>query len=387
MVNNTIKRINSIDMLRGIIMIIMALDHTRDFFSNFYNDPTDLSVSSTPMFFTRWITHYCAPIFVFLSGVSAYLSLNKGKTTKEASWFLFTRGIWLIILELTVVRLGWQFNFDYSTIFVQVIWALGWSMIFLSLLVFLPMPLILSIGAVMVLLHNTLDTVHAADFGSNAIWWNIFHEFGNAPLGAGRFMVIYPLVPWIGVMALGYCFGTLFRKPEAERNRWFHIIGSSAIVLFIVLRYTNAYGDMRPWTVQPAWWRTVLSFINCTKYPPSLLYLLMTIGPAILSLPLLERLSGVLARIFTVYGRVPMFYYLLHIYLIHGMAIGVAMIMDLPLYYFTDTSMMFAPKPGWGFSLPMVYVFWLTAVGILYLPCKWFMNIKLNHKKWWLSYL
>lgn len=368
-------------------MVIMALDHTRDYFSDYYNDPTDLSQASTAMFLTRWITHFCAPIFVFLAGTSAWLSLSKGKTKKEGAFFLLTRGIWLIVLELTIVRAGWQFNVDYTQVFVQVIWAIGWSMIFLAGLIFLPRYLILSIGLLMIAGHNAFDSIHAGSFGEHAVWWNLLHEFGNLHFNGWSFMVIYPLVPWIGVMATGYCFGALFKKPEAERNKWLYTIGISAIVLFIIIRYTNAYGDNRPWAVQPVWWRTVLSFVNTQKYPPSLLYLLMTIGPGIILLPILEKMHNAAGRLFTVYGRVPMFYYILHIYLLHSMVLIGAWIMNIPFHYFIDNDSLFNPKPGWGFSLPYVYAWWLLAVGILYFPCRWFMLIKLNHKKWWLSYI
>jgi uncharacterized membrane protein len=381
------KRVISIDILRGIVMVIMALDHTRDYFTDFFHNPTDLQHASTAMFLTRWITHFCAPVFVFLAGTSAFLSLSKGKSKKEAAVFLLTRGIWLIILELTIVRLGWQFNFDYSQVFVQVIWAIGWSMIFLAGLIFLPMPAILSVGLVMILGHNTLDSIRASSFGEHAMWWNIIHEFGFLQFDGWGAMVIYPLVPWIGVMATGYCFGSLFRQEKKTRNRNLLAIGFSAIGLFIVLRFTNTYGDPNPWSVQPAWWRTVLSFINCEKYPPSLLYLLMTIGPAITLMPLLEKAGNAIGRIFTVFGRVPMFYYIMHIYLLHSMAIIVAALKGIPYRYFTDNDTLFAPKPGWGFSLGAVYAYWLLAVVLLYFPCRWFMRVKTSNKKWWLSYV
>lgn len=253
------RRVNSIDILRGIIMVIMALDHTRDFFSGFYNDPTDLVVASTPMFLTRWITHYCAPVFVFFSGVSAFLSFSKGKTTRQASLFLLSRGIWLIILELTLVRIGWQFNFDYSTIFVQVIWALGWSMICLALLVYLPKPLILTIGIAMIAGHNMLDSIHAADFGTHAIWWNIFHEFGYVNVNQNTgFMVIYPLVPWIGVMATGYCFGSIFKKDEGKGTN-----GSTAQVSLPL--FALSFYDIPIHTVMPG-------FGLCSRHGGALCY-------------------------------------------------------------------------------------------------------------------
>ncbi|WP_276133417.1 DUF1624 domain-containing protein [Polluticoccus soli] len=381
------KRIISIDILRGIVMVIMALDHTRDFFSDFHHNPTDLQYAGTAMFFTRWITHFCAPVFVFLAGTSAYLSLRKCPTKGVTSRFLITRGIWLIILEMTVVRFGWQFNVDYTQVFVQVIWAIGWSMIFLAGLIWLPMPAILTIGLAMITGHNLLDPIHASRFGDDAIWWNLLHESDLTRIGGLNVMVIYPLIPWIGVMATGYCFGTIFRKEENARNKWLYGIGLSAIVAFILIRYINIYGDPTPWASQPTAWHTFLSFINCTKYPPSLLYLLMTIGPAIMALPVLEKMRNSAGRFFTVYGRVPMFYYILHIYLIHAMAIVVALLMNVPIADFMSNEHLFDPKPGWGFSLPWVYAYWLLTVAILYLPCRWFMNVKATHRKWWLSYV
>jgi uncharacterized membrane protein len=382
------NRVISIDILRGIVMVIMALDHTRDFFSNYFNNPTDLTQASTPMFLTRWITHFCAPVFVFLAGTSAWLSLKKGKTKQEASLFLLTRGIWLIILEFTIVRFGWQFNMDLNMLLVQVIWVIGCSMIFLSALIFLPLPLILTISMVLIFGHNMLDSIKAASFGANALWWNIVHEFGFVQLGNNKvFVVIYPLIPWIGVMAAGYCFGYIVQKPAAERNRWLYGIGFSAIALFIVLRAADIYGDPRHWSVQGKWWRTILSFINCEKYPPSLLYLLMTIGPAITLMPLLEKATNAAGRFFTVFGRVPMFYYIMHIYLLHSMAIIVAWLNDVPLHYFLEADTLFAPKPGWGYSLPGVYGWWILAVFILYFPCRWYMAIKMEKKSRLLSYI
>ena len=383
------KRIVSIDILRGIVMVIMALDHVRDYFSSFKAyDALDLQHASTAMFFTRWITHFCAPIFVFLSGTSAFLSIRRGKTKKEASLFLLSRGIWLIILELTIVRFGWQFNIDYSLVFVQVIWAIGWSMIFLALFIFLPLPAIATIALIIIFGHNALDGIHATQFGASGPFWNILHEQGQISYGNhDTLFVLYPLVPWIGVMAAGYCFGSIMLKPQHQRDKTLYAIGISAIVLFIILRATNVYGDPFPWQAQPTWSRSVLAFIKCQKYPPSLLYLLMTIGPAITAMPLLEKLNNGFGKFFTVYGRVPMFYYVLHIYLIHSMALITGLIMGFPSHIFTDNGAIFRPDNGWGFSLPIVYLYWATTVLLLYYPCRWFMQYKANNKKWWLSYI
>jgi len=381
------KRIASIDVLRGIVMVIMALDHTRDYFSNFPYNPTDLEHTNAAMFFTRWVTHYCAPIFIFLSGTSAYLSLSKGKTKKQASVFLLQRGLWLLLLELTIVRFGWLFNLAVTDMVGQVIWAIGWSMVCLAGLIHLPRWAILSFSLLLIFGHNALDGIKAETFGDNALYWRVLHEFGYTKLGDGiGFMVIYPLVPWVGVMATGYVLGVIMQQEEKMRNRMLYTLGITAIVLFIALRYTNLYGDASQWQPQRTGWFTVLSFINCSKYPPSLLYLLMTIGPALVALPLLERINNTATRFFTVFGRVPMFYYILHIYLIHTMALVIALFMSIPANYFTGDNV-FGAKPGWGFDLPMVYVFWLLTIALLYLPCRWFMFVKMNHKKWWLSYI
>lgn len=381
-------RIRSVDILRGIVMVLMALDHTRDYFTDFYNNPTDLSVASTGMFFTRWITHFCAPVFVFLAGTSAFLSLSKKQDKKAASFFLFTRGVWLIVLELTIVRFGWLFNLDYSQTIVQVIWAIGWSMIFLAALIHLPFRWIFIIGLVMVFGHNALDFIPVNTQTGTGLLWHFLHQSGFIQYGTnGSLFVIYPLIPWIGVMAVGYCFGRIMQYNEHKRNRLLYRIGGGAILLFIILRATNLYGDPHPWTVQDSWFRTVLSFVNCEKYPPSLLYLLMTLGPSIMLMPLLERAGANAGRFFTVFGRVPLFYYIAHIYLIHAMALVGAAMLGLPLDYVTDNDLIWVSKPGWGWGLPVVYAVWIAAVLLLYYPSRWFMRVKQQNKQWWLSYL
>ena len=385
---NTAKRIAAIDILRGIIMILMALDHVRDFFSNFkeYN-ALDLQHASAVMFLTRWITHFCAPVFIFLAGASAFLSLSRGKTKKEAFLFLISRGLWLIVLEFTIIRFGWQFNVDYSLVFVQVIWAIGWSMIVLSLLIAFPIPVIAVIALAIIFLHNTLDNIHSVAMGKAAPLWNILHEQGPIAFGDhGTLFVFYPLVPWIGVMAAGYCFGSLLLLPEDRRNKKMYLIGIACLVVFFILRATNMYGDPFPWEPQVTWGRTALAFLKVNKYPPSLLYLLLTIGSAIAAIPLLEKMNNGLGRFFTVYGRVPMFYYILHIYLIHSMALVIGLLLGFPSDIFTSNGGIFNLNNGWGFSLPIVYLCWVCTVVLLYYPCLWFMQLKIRNKSWWLSY-
>jgi uncharacterized membrane protein len=364
------KRIDSIDILRGIVMVIMALDHTRDFFMHVNYDPTDLSRASTALFLTRFITHFCAACFVFLAGTGAFLSLNRGKTKNQASKFLLSRGLWLIVLEITVVHFGWG-----GGQFLQVIWAIGVSMVILSLLIYLPLPVIAGIGLLLIFGHNAFDKVDPTSFTTTGkSLWILLHTQGVIPLWGNEVVfVMYPLVPWVGVMAAGYAFGALFIMDAAKRKKLLLTLGFSAIALFIVIRFFNIYGDAALWSEQPRLYRTVLSFINVSKYPPSLDYLLITLGTGILMLAFLEGRSNKLTNIFVVFGRVPLFYYVLHLYLIHTISILVAGITGL--------------GDAMSFSLPVIYLIWLSVVTILYFPSRWFMRYKQTHKQWWLSYM
>jgi uncharacterized membrane protein len=382
--NASTQRIKSIDILRGIVMIIMALDHTRDFYSNIRFDALDLNQTSVALFLTRWITHFCAPVFVFLSGTSAYLYLSKGKTKKQASVFLFTRGLWLIFIELAIINLSWSFDITYSFLGVQVIWAIGWSMIFLSALVYLKPVYIGLIGILIIGLHNSLDNIHAESFGKFKYLWSFLHEqnFYSYDNGNRFFGIIYPVIPWIGVIAAGFWFGTLYNMQAQKRKDILFRLGVFCLLLFVVLRYSNIYGDLNIWTKQPNWYFTLLSFINCSKYPPSLLFLLITLGIAFIVLALLENAENKLLHIALVYGKVPFFYYILHIVVIHASGIMVAAIMG------TNTPVAFSnTETTWGFNLPGVYIAWILIVAALYLPCYWFMKLKQRRKDWWLSYL
>lgn len=381
-------RLDSIDLLRGIAMVVMALDHVRDFFHYARFDPLDLTQTTPVLFITRWVTHHCAPTFVFLAGTGAFLSLGRGKTKADLARFLLTRGLWLIVLELTAVRFGWMFNFDYSFVFGQVIWALGWAMIVLAALIYLPRIALAVVAFGMIALHNAFDGVSPETFGALGWLWQILHVQSPIEFGAGRvFFVIYPLIPWVGVMAAGYLFGSVLQKEEGERRRTLYRIGFGAIGGFILLRAINIYGDPHPWSAQGTMVNTVLSFIDTHKYPPSLLYLMMTIGPAIAVLPLFERWKGVLAGFLTVFGRVPLFFYVLHIPLIHLLAVGGAMLQGFnPSFLFSNDF------PGmwgasYGFSLPVVYLVWICVVLALYFPCRWFARVKRRRKDVWLSYL
>jgi uncharacterized membrane protein len=384
-------RLDSVDLLRGLVMVIMALDHVRDYFIDVRFDPTDLTQTNAALFFTRWITHFCAPVFVFLAGTAAYLSTVRGKSRGELARFLVSRGFWLILLELTVIRFAWTFDLDIQRIFfVQVIWVLGVSMIVLAGLIYLPLSAIAAIGIAMIAGHNLLDGVQSAGaFGANssAGWiWTILHVQGVTTLPGGlRLFVAYPLIPWIGVMAVGYAFGSLLTRPEAARRRSLLLLGGGLTAGFIVLRALNVYGDPSPWSEQSSPLFTVLSFLNTTKYPPSLLFLMMTLGPAIMLLVPFERWTGAVARFFIVYGRVPLFFYVLHLYLIHAIAVLVAGATG----FGTQALMrewMLIPE-GWGFSLAVVYLIWVGVVLALYPLCRWFAGVKARRREAWLSYL
>jgi uncharacterized membrane protein len=381
-------RLNSVDFLRGLVIVIMALDHARDFFTNVPFDPTDLTQTTAPLFFTRWVTHFCAPVFVFLAGTSAYLYQARGKSHREVSWFLLTRGLWLVVLEWTVVRWAWMFNLGYTTelLFVQVIWVIGVSMIILAGLVHLPLGAVAAVGIAMIAGHNLLDGVTAESLGRWAPLWILLHVQAPIPLrGDQIFFVIYPLVPWIGVMAAGYAFGRLLQRPAEERRLLLIRLGAGLTAAFLVIRAINVYGDPAPWAVQESAGRTALSFLNTTKYPPSLLFLLMTLGPAIALLPFFERLRGPLARVVTVYGRVPLFFYVLHLFLIHALALLVGTLAGFEPGSFLRVWMFF--PEAWGYGLQTVYLVWVGVVLALYPLCRWFAGVKARRREAWLSYL
>jgi uncharacterized membrane protein len=391
------KRIESIDLLRGIIMLIMALDHVRDYFhaDAYVFDPTDLHRTSIFLFFTRWITHFCAPIFMLLAGVSA--SLYGGKNGRKAvSFFLLTRGLWLIFLEVFVVTLEWTFNPHYPAFILQVIWAFGLSMIVLSLLVYLPRPIIFVIGCILVAGHNLLDGVHVAGNGAANFFWDILHEqhFSGFSFGPPNPIVGYPIIPWIGIITLGYCLGGLY-APDYDpqrRKKALILCGLGLIFLFIGIRLFNVYGDAAPWSVQKNGVFTLLSFLNTTKYPPSLLYTLMTIGPALLFLAWSEKPLNALSGKIIVFGRVPMFFYLLHIVLIHGLAVIAASLSGHSAHDMVELTTWVTANPqlkGYGFSLLTVYVVWVAAIVLLYPVSRWYEKYKRTHvaEQPWLSYL
>ena len=390
------SRIESIDLLRGIIMIIMALDHVRDYFHAYsYNyDPTDLQHTSAPIFLTRWITHFCAPLFMLLAGISACLyGLKNGR--KALSFFLFTRGLWLVIVELFIITLEWTFNPHYPSFILQVIWAFGISMMALSLLILLPRPVLLAVGILLVAAHNTLDNIHITGDNAPALLWSVLHDpnFSGFHFGPFHPIIGYPVLPWIGIITLGYCLGGLYAPAVAPevRKKSLRNLGLGAILLFIVLRWTNMYGDAAHWSVQKNFLFTLFSFVNTTKYPPSLLYALMTLGPALLFLAYAERPLNRLGSGIKVFGRVPMFFYLLHIPLIHGMAILAAMLSGHTAADMVNLTTWVTANPqlkGYGFSLPIVYLVWIVVILLLYPLCLRFSEYKQANQgnKKWLSY-
>lgn len=387
-------RISSIDMLRGLIMVIMALDHVRYYFhyDAFHYDPADLSQTSVALFFTRWITHFCAPVFVFLAGTSAFLSGQKMNSKKELSVWLVKRGLWLIVLEFTLVKLAWMFKLDYEITLLLVIWALGISMIALAAFIHLPKHLMLVSGLIIVGGHNFLDGVVPAFLPEPL--WKVMH-ISFTPMAVGDITVIvgYPVLPWIGLMVLGYYFGMLYKQGFGDdvRRNIILKLGITVTVTFVLLRLSNMYGEPVPWSEQESAWFTILSFLNTTKYPPSLLYLCMTMGPSLILLSLFESARGRWTQKLVVIGRVPLFYYLLHLYLIHILAVVAAVVMGYSWSDMVVDTMWINSEPqlkDYGFNLPFVYFVWAAVVLMLYPLCHWYHDYKNKNKdKWWLSYL
>ena len=398
-------RLTEIDMLRGLVIILMALDHVRDYLhaGGLTIDPLNPAQTTPLLYATRWVTHLCAPTFVFLAGVSAFLQSAKGKTGPALAGFLFTRGLWLIVLELTVLSFGWSFGFPFP-LFMQVIWAIGWSMIVLAGLVFLPRMAVLAIGLAIVCGHNLLDPLTPEQFGAGAVLWTMLHEGGpifvnGAPVG----LAAYPILPWIGMMAVGYGMGPLFTQPAAVRDRKLIALGVGMIAVFLLLRgfelYGNPVGGLAngpfasgvSWRGQETLGAMIMAFLNVQKYPPSLMFTLVTLGISFLLLPLLARLRGVPERVLLTFGAVPFFFYVLHIYLVHALAItanaGVGRdasgLFNYMLNVFT------APErlEGLGFSLLWVYAAWIAVLVLLYPLCRYWRGLKARRRDWWLSYL
>jgi uncharacterized membrane protein len=372
-------------------MIVMALDHTREFFhaGSMSFLPDDLSRTTIILFFTRWVTHICAPVFFFTAGLGAFFQLRRGRGKPELSRHLWTRGLWLVVLELTVLRFALNFSLFSGMVLLSILWALGWSMVALGFLVRLPVRA-LAVGSILTIaLHNLADPIRASQFGAGAWAWNILHQPGVFVMGGIQFLLAYPLVPWIAVMAAGFCFGEVVTLEPTLRRRWLIRIGLGLTLAFLLIRGINIYGDPVRWSTRfPG--MTVLSFLRITKYPPSLDFLLATLGPAILLLAWLERFRLAKANPLIVFGRVPLFYFLVHLFVIHLLAVVFA------LFRYGHAGFLFQALPStggtdfppvFGYELWVVYAVWIGVVVMLYPLCLWFSRVKERRRDWWLSYL
>ncbi|HEU5041694.1 MAG TPA: heparan-alpha-glucosaminide N-acetyltransferase domain-containing protein [Gemmatimonadales bacterium] len=379
----TRRRLDHVDLLRGLVMVIMVLDHVRAFFTEARFDPTDLNRTDLALFGTRWITHYCAPTFVFLAGASAWIAGTR-RTQWELSRFLLTRGLWLVFLEFTVITFGWYLTTDLAIgVVAQVIWAIGASMVVLAALVHLPRAAVAVFGATLVLGHNLFDGLAPERFGALEPVWRLLHVPG--PLGVLPLFALYPLVPWVGVMALGYVAGPfVFSEHPGDRRRlaW---TGALLVLAFVLLRALNAYGDPHPRLLVGDAAVLGMSFLNLTKYPPSLLFLLMTLGPALLALALLPRAPGRVANVLVTFGRVPFLFYVTHLYLVHALAVLVGVLQG---HDEAQMRVLFLSLPqSYGVGLPVVYFLWLAVVAALYPLCRRYAALKSRSRAWWLSYL
>lgn len=389
---NTKYRIQSIDILRGLIMLIMALDHTRDFFHAFSPKPGDLATTTPILFFTRWITHFCAALFVFLSGVSINIASTR-RTKKQLSLFLIKRGLWLIIIELVVITFAITLDPFYHVIILQVIWVIAVSMIVLALIIWLPLPVIAIIGGLLFFGHDILNYINLPAEGTSAFWWKaMFTALALfQPIDQSHFLlVLYALMPWMGVMFCGYVMGQVYRPAfdAIKRKNILLTSGAFLVLLFVVLRFFNIYGDPSPWAVQRTTALSVISFFNVSKYPPSLMYLCMTIGPGLILLSAVGKVNNAFTRMLIVYGNVPFFYYVLHFYLLRVFNVILFFVQGYGVdKMITPKSIMLFRPVEYGVNLFGVYVVWLLVIATLYLPCRWFSNYKKTHNQWWLSYL
>ncbi len=380
-------RVESIDIVRGAVMVLMALDHTRDFFGIPGQNPTDLASASAALFLTRWVTHFCAPVFFMLMGTGAFLA-GQRRSRGELARFLLTRGAWLVFLDLVVLRcFSYQFNFDYRVTMLLVLWALGWALIALAAAVWLPTAAIATIGIVMVAGHNLLDGVSSAH-----PLWRVLHAPGVVFAASGHVVfAAYTLIPWIGVTALGYALGAIYMWPAARRRTFLLRTGAAVTAAFLVVRALNVYGDPSPWARQATPLFTALSFLNTTKYPPSLAFLLMTLGPALLALAFVEHAPAPRFGVLPVFGRVPLFYYMVHFTVLHAFATIVCLLRYGAAHWMFESPDLahypFSPPPGWGFSLPIVYLAWAAVVITVYPLCRWFAGVKARRRSAWLSYL
>jgi uncharacterized membrane protein len=374
-------RYATIDLLRAIVMVLMVLDHPRDFFTAGDIDPRN--VDAPLLFMTRWVTHFCAPVFAFLLGASAWFAKRKFPDVRLAARSMFMRGIWLILLELTIVRFAWTFEIAFNFILLQVLWALGCGLIFVSFLIAWPAWLVGSIGAGIILTHNLLDPIQATSLGHAAWLWHVLHEPQLFQIGSGRqIWLLYPLIPWIGVTAFGFGFAPNL-VPGARRDPFFYAWGASMIGLFVLLRLTGVYGDPHEWQPQATLLASTLAFVNCEKYPPSLQFLLMTLGPTLACYPLLSRLDPRRVAPLLVFGKVPLFFYLLHIPLVHGSAIALAAWHHQPVQWLLGGFPLLQKPADYGLPLVSVYFIWLFIVILLYPLCRLYQSFKAQHQGWW----
>jgi len=374
-------------------MIIMALDHVRDFFHADARlfQPDDLTRTTVALFFTRWVTHICAPVFMFTAGLGAYLWLCRGRSKEELSRFLWTRGLWLVVLEMTVLRFGMNFSFFSGMVLLSVLWALGWSMVALGFLGRIPIRPLACLSVAAIALHNLCDSIRAAQLGAATGLWNILHQTGVFRVGGVFVLAAYPLVPWIFVMSAGFCFGGVVLLVADQRRRWMVRIGGMLTIAFAAVRWVNVYGDPFRWSSQPPG-MTVLSFLRCTKYPPSLDFLLMTLGPAILLMAWLDRMTLSKNNPLIVFGRTPLFYFLGHFLLAHTLAVGLALMRhgraDFVLNAIPSATGRAPAFPAdYGYGLPGVYAVWIAVVIAMYPACLWFARVKERGGAGWLSYL
>lgn len=391
------SRVVSVDFMRGLAMVVMAIDHARDYLTNIPYAPEDVAHTNPALFFTRWVTHFCAPLFFFLAGTGAFLLRRKTGSVGAVSRFLFSRGLWLVLLEFTIIEYAWTFVFWQMG---GVIWALGCCMALLALLVWLPEKVTLVLGLALVVFHDLFDRVTPAQLGRFDWLWSALHRKGLVP--HTHFFVLFPLIPLLGVMALGYVFGKVFDKPAEARARIMLWLGAAATGAFLVLRAFNAYGNPAAgvarnspgeWHVQSTVAMSIVSFLDLEKYPPSLQFLLMTLGPALILMAFVERNAGSktyerLWKPIVVFGQVPLFFYILHLFAIHLAAIGLAQLSSQPVaWLWRGAFWMNEPPDGYGHGLPAVYLTWLLVIVVLYFPCAWFARYRREHKSWWLSYL
>jgi uncharacterized membrane protein len=385
-------RVEAVDILRGAVMVLMALDHTRDYFGDARLDPTDLSLAGPALFLTRWVTHFCAPVFAFLAGTGAFLAGSRGRSRGELAAFLATRGAWLVFLEVTVVRLGLFFDPVSAPVILTVLWSIGASFVLLAGLVFVPSRIVGTLGVVLVATHG-LAGILASGTASSLLSGPagaMLLRPGFVPLPIGVSLIVgYPLLPWFGIVAAGYGFGELIQLTPERRRRLIAITGLVMTAAFVVLRAWGVYGEPRPWTAESTPLLTVLSFMNCTKQPPSPLFVLMTLGPALAALALIDSVGvrGPLGRALLTFGRVPLFYFLLHWYVIHGLAALTGLARGFSIGWMFSPQALGPVPEGWPLNLPAIYVAWAVVVAVMYIPCRWFAGVKARNPGGWLSYL